>query len=39
MRTLVASHAEAVAEQSYSLWRDDPEIARALNDRLLPRGD
>ena len=39
IRALVASQTEGFAGRPYSLWRDDPEIARALNDGLVPRSD
>jgi hypothetical protein len=39
IRALVASQTESAVGRPYSLWRDDPELARALNDRLVPRGD
>lgn len=39
IRALVAGQAEGVAGRHYSLWRDDPELARALNERLPTRRD
>ena len=39
IQALVASQTERAAGRAYSLWRDDPELARALNERLLVRRD
>jgi len=39
IRSLVASQTESFAARPYSLWRDDPELARALNEGLVPRSD
>jgi hypothetical protein len=39
IRALVASQTDEFAGRPYSLWRDDPEIARALNNGLSPPGD
>jgi hypothetical protein len=39
IRALVTTQTEGFAGRPYSLWRDDPEIARALNDGLGPRSD
>lgn len=39
IRSLVASDTESFAGRPYSLWRDDPDLARALNERLVPRSD
>ena len=39
IRALLNAQTEAFAGRPYSLWRDDPEIARALNEGLFPRKD
>lgn len=39
IRNLVATQTQDPAVRAYSLWRDDPELARALNDRLRPHTD
>jgi hypothetical protein len=39
IRAVVATQAEGYAGRPYSLWRDDPELARALNERLGPHSD
>jgi hypothetical protein len=39
IRALVATQPQGFAGRPYVLWRDDPELARALNDRLVPDSD
>ena len=39
IRALVASQTGSAVDIPYSLWRDDPEIARALNHRPVRRSD
>jgi len=39
IRALVASQTGSAVDVPHSLWRDDPEIARALNHRLVRRSD
>lgn len=39
IRALLDAQREAFVGRPYSLWRDDPELARALNEGLLPRKD
>jgi len=39
IRALLDTKTEGFIGRPYSLWRDDPELARALNDGLLPRKD
>ena len=39
IRALVATQTEGFAGRPYSVWRDDPELARALNEGLVPRRD
>ena len=39
IRALLATQTQGFADRPYLVWRDDPELARALNERLVPDSD
>ena len=39
IRAVIAAETQGLAGRPHPLWRDDPELARALNDRLVPDSD
>lgn len=39
IRTVLDEQPEQFAGRPYSLWREDPELARALNERLAEAAD